>query len=287
MEDFREKRLGQAKVVVFERAETRWRMPGAFCEIALRQHLIPERRTRVDPSTGAGFTVSDHQSEERGYEEKNLLEALVTVGSFFIVPGILAVGIHKNVHKFTDAVSVSHSDSFELKLLPQDAIQLFTAKGETAWIPGWNPSLLKGDGYEKGSVFAISHGKHSTFIPIDYDEEKKHALYAKVTQGISADSIEINVGSNKRVGSIVTVDWERTALSDRGNEEVSKFDSKAYRQMMAEWKTMIESSGVGISEFLEGRKNQRRSSQCNCMARVYDRTGLNMSVGHLLPFRWG
>jgi hypothetical protein len=103
--------------------------------------------------------------------KENLLKIILILGMLCSAPMIASAEVQKNRHEFTDAVTVSHRHSFKLNLPPQEAIQLFTAKGEIPWIPVWNPAILRGDGYKKGSIFVGAPGKNSTYITIDYNQK--------------------------------------------------------------------------------------------------------------------
>jgi hypothetical protein len=50
-----------------------------------------------------------------------------------------------------NALTIDRTSSFELDMIPEQALPLFTAPGEMLWAPGWEPNILSGDGFEQGS----------------------------------------------------------------------------------------------------------------------------------------
>ena len=159
---------------------------------------------------------------------------------------------HKNPNasnpwEFSSAVSVSNRASLELDIKPELAIYLFTAEGEKPWIGEWDPAILRGDGYEIGSVFSSPMG---TFITVDFNTETRHIFYTYVSS-MEASTIEIDLENNGKGGSIVTIGWNSTALSPEGNEQISQFTQKALEQRLNDWKKMIEDNATPVNAFLK------------------------------------
>lgn len=146
---------------------------------------------------------------------------------------------------------VSHKGSFEIDYPPGKALRLFTAEGERHWIPGWEPEILRGDGYHRNDVFiSVGPGGRSTYVVIEYDDKNYHALYARVTPNITAGTVEITIAPHAR-GSLVEVDYNFASLSDEGVESLSKLTDKAFAQQMLSWKNGIESAKGQIADWLK------------------------------------
>ena len=146
---------------------------------------------------------------------------------------------------------VSHKGSFKIDYPPKKALRLFSAEGEKYWIPGWDPKILKGDGYHRDDVFInMGPGGNSTYVVIDYNDKKYHALYAKVTPDISAGTVEISLTPQSH-GSLVEVGYNFTSLSDEGAVSLSKLTDEAFAQQMISWKNGIESAKEKISDWLQ------------------------------------
>lgn len=143
-----------------------------------------------------------------------------------------------------DALTVSRTGSFELEMAPEEALPLFTAPGEKLWIPGWDPVVLHGDGFEKGTVFVTeAHGHTTHWLVMDYDTKARHALYVRVTPGVDTGTVDVSIAPNGNGGSTVTVDYQLTGLSPAGNEKLEESFSEAeYAGMMGEWRSMINDS---------------------------------------------
>jgi len=165
---------------------------------------------------------------------------------------ILGSYLFFSTEKFSksDAASISRSGSFELDMAPDKALPLFTALGEKLWISIWDPSILKGDGFEKGTVFVTSnHGSKTHWMVMDYNTQTYHALYVRVTPKLNMGTVEVSLEPNNKGGSIVNVSYELTALSQTGNKKLlEEFSEFKYAQMMEEWRNMINSSREKIDE---------------------------------------
>lgn len=47
--------------------------------------------------------------------------------------------------------SIAREEAFQRAMEPDFAFPLLTAPGETLWVAGWEPHILRGDGYEEGT----------------------------------------------------------------------------------------------------------------------------------------
>ncbi|MEM9302922.1 MAG: SRPBCC family protein [Pseudomonadota bacterium] len=151
-----------------------------------------------------------------------------------------------------DAMTVSRLGSFELERPPKEALPLFTAPGERLWVPGWEPVILHGDGYETGTAFITEHGEHTTYwLVIDYDVGAGHAAYARVTPGLHTGTVDVSIAENGSGGSRVTVTYQMTGLSDHGNGEVERsYNEVAYAEMMTHWQSLIVEHAAAIDAHL-------------------------------------
>lgn len=147
-----------------------------------------------------------------------------------------------------DAITIARTGSFELELSPEQALPLFTAPGEKLWIPIWDPAILNGDGYEKGTAFVTSNHGHTTYwLVTDYDTDAKHALYSRVTPERDMGTVDVSIEANNTGGSTVHVAYQLTALSPSSNEDLQEsFTEAKYSEMMEEWRSMINDSRENI-----------------------------------------
>ena len=149
-----------------------------------------------------------------------------------------------------NAMTISRIGSFELDMTPDDTLPLFTAPGEKLWISTWDPVMLNGDGFKKGTVFVTSNHGHVTYWHVmDYDTEAHHALYVRVTPEADTGTVDVSISSNGKGGATVSVSYQLTALSPAGNENLTaSFSESKYTQMMEDWRTMIVSNREKIDK---------------------------------------
>jgi hypothetical protein len=152
-----------------------------------------------------------------------------------------------------DAATVTHRGSFHVAAPPEQSIHLFTALGEILWADGWQPVILSGDGIEKGTVFVTTHNEESTiWVVVEFDPQKFHARYSRVTPAMRAGTVEVNVRSDGQGGSNVEVAYQLTALSEAGNRDLAHFDAQEYAEMMTQWENEIRDANIDYqAEFLQ------------------------------------
>jgi len=157
---------------------------------------------------------------------------------------------HGNDFSGFDALTIARTGSFELDMTPDEALPLFTAPGEKLWISIWDPAILHGDGYEKGTAFVTTnHGHTSYWLVTDYDTEAKHAQYVRVTPESNIGTVDVSIISNGNGGTTVNVAYQLTGLSLAGNSDLEEsFSESNYAEMMEEWQTMIINSRVKIDD---------------------------------------
>ncbi|MCP4382799.1 MAG: hypothetical protein GY798_15495 [Hyphomicrobiales bacterium] len=151
----------------------------------------------------------------------------------------------------TPRVQITRSGTVETKYPPRLATQLFSAEGEIYWLgdAGWDPAILRGDGFSRSDVFALAD---NTFITVAFDAEKGIARYARVQAGKSAGLIDIKVRAHG-TGSIAEVTYAMTSLSEEGDAALSAITEEAFAIQMAEWQTAIEASDDEIHDWLASR----------------------------------
>ena len=149
-----------------------------------------------------------------------------------------------------DAVTITRTGSFELDMTANEAQPLFTAPGEGLWLPTWDPAILHGDGYEKGTAFVTNNHGHITYwLVTDYDTDTKRAQYVRVTPGANIGTVDVSISSNGNGGSTVRVAYQLTGLSSSGNANLQdSFSESNYAGMMEEWRSMINDTREEIDE---------------------------------------
>lgn len=153
-----------------------------------------------------------------------------------------------------DALTIRRSGFFELDIDPDEALPLFTARGEELWVPGWTPFILSGDGCEEGTVWVTSgNGQTAYWYVAVYDTAGRQAQYVRVTPGKNAGTVDVRVAPNESGGSRVSVTYQLTGLSPAGNADLeTSFSETAYSEMMKDWRDAINASRENLHEHISG-----------------------------------
>lgn len=139
---------------------------------------------------------------------------------------------------------LSNSRRFHLGAPCAQVFPLFTAQGEKAWAPGWDPEMLSGD-TARGSVFRTRHsgshhpGSETVWIVTDYQPDHYKVSYARLAQGSNMGLVEVTCHADSD-GSFVTVRYTLTGLNETGDAFVQEFLSDPhYTRFIEEWRTTI------------------------------------------------
>jgi hypothetical protein len=130
-------------------------------------------------------------------------------------------------------VRTFHLDAPRAKVFP-----LFTAQGERAWAPGWEPRILSG-AEERGSAFMTTahNGSPVTWIVIDYRPAEGRASYARLVQDSNIGIVDVACTEVAGGGTDVSVRYTLTALSEAGESFVAAFlADQHYTTMIEEWR---------------------------------------------------
>jgi hypothetical protein len=123
-------------------------------------------------------------------------------------------------------------------LPPGRAMELFTAEGERRWAEGWDPQYPQADRREgPGAVFTTGHGGHQTiWIMVDHDPQS--VRYARVTEGMTAGTVAVDVIESGDHFTRVRVTYDLTALTGAGESWLDAFD-RDYDTVIGGWSTEI------------------------------------------------
>ncbi|MBV9536187.1 MAG: hypothetical protein JO321_12320 [Solirubrobacterales bacterium] len=139
--------------------------------------------------------------------------------------------------------TVLRATEITVELPPEQAMELFTPEGERRWADGWDPRYPEGDRREgPGAVFTTEHGDHqTTWIMVDHSPGS--VRYARVTQGMTAGTVAVDVVGSGEHSTQVRVTYDLTALSSAGESWLDAFDSD-YDTAIGGWPTEI-AAGLG------------------------------------------
>ena len=121
-----------------------------------------------------------------------------------------------------------------------EAFRLVTPRGEREWSPGWDPQFMapNDDDSAPGTVFQVSHGDAAptTWIVCRRDGDR-FVQYARWIPSRNAGLVTVTLVRDGD-GSVATVEYELTALTDEGTELLATFAS-GYEHFLASWETAI------------------------------------------------
>jgi hypothetical protein len=125
---------------------------------------------------------------------------------------------------------------------------LFTARGERAWAPGWEPRVLSG-AEERGSAFitTATNGHTVTWIVTDYRPTEGHVSYARLVHDSNIGLVDVWCTEAREGGTDVSVRYTLTPVSEAGKSFVAEFlTQESYTKMIEEWR-VATSKALGLS----------------------------------------
>lgn len=134
--------------------------------------------------------------------------------------------------------TVLRATEITVDLPPEQAMELFTPEGERRWADGWDPQYPETDRRGgPGAVFTTGHGGHqTTWITIDHSPGS--VRYARVTQGMTAGTVAVDVVGSREYSTRVRVTYDLTALTSAGESWLEAFDAD-YDTAIGGWSTEI------------------------------------------------
>jgi hypothetical protein len=134
------------------------------------------------------------------------------------------------------------SVTLSVPLRAEDALPLFTARGERRWVPGWEPEFPAGEPAEgeperEGTVFVTAHGEERTFwvVAASGPEEVR---YARVTPAKWAGSVAVKILDTSPAATTLEVTYDLTPLTPEGARDLTEF-AAGYDAYIAEWERLI------------------------------------------------
>jgi hypothetical protein len=123
---------------------------------------------------------------------------------------------------------------------PAETFVLFTPRGEIAWAPGWEPlfPIPTDDDAAPGTVFeTAAHGIRTIWVVLHRDPGRSIS-YARVTPGERAGTVHVALRPGDDGGSVVTVTYALTALTEAAAVELDQF-AAGYAGYLREWEELI------------------------------------------------
>lgn len=137
--------------------------------------------------------------------------------------------------------------TFHLNAPRERVFPLFTAEGERAWAPGWQPRILSG-ATERGSAFITTahSGGTVTWIVTDYRPTEGRVSYARLVQDSNIGLVDVICTEPAGGGTDISVRYTLTAVNEAGQAFVAQFLSEQhYTTMIDEWR-VATSKALGL-----------------------------------------
>jgi len=140
------------------------------------------------------------------------------------------------VNRFRDTVTIS------VPLPADEALLLFTARGERAWVEGWDPEFPAGEPTEEGegTVFVTTADGRATYWVVAA-RTSRCVRYARTTPGFFAGTVEVRERSSDSRSTLVDVTYDLSALTPQGAAELDDF-AAGYEQEISAWAVAIEAA---------------------------------------------
>jgi hypothetical protein len=137
-------------------------------------------------------------------------------------------------------MKVALTGSLTVARPPAEAFDLFTARGEQRWVPGWQPRFPApaDDDTAPGTVFETDgHGRTTTWVVVERTRGQR-IRYARIAPGDTAGTVTVVLTGNAYGHSDVAVTYELTALTPSAIEHLRGFAAR-YPQMLRDWAEAI------------------------------------------------
>lgn len=138
---------------------------------------------------------------------------------------------------------VSHTTSIRVNAPPEEALPLFTAKGEELWVAGWKPKYIYPESGETevGLIWttAINDTTRAIWVTVEYDSEKGTASYVKWTPDKHVTRIDVRCDPAEHDKTIATVTYTLTALGEAGYSDIEALTEDHYEARIASWERAI------------------------------------------------
>jgi hypothetical protein len=132
-------------------------------------------------------------------------------------------------------------DTFTINVpLPADeAMPLFTARGERRWVEGWDPEFPAGEPSEEGegTVFVTTADGRSTYWVVAA-RDPDWIRYTRTTPGFVAGTVEVRRCRSDTRSTQVDVTYDLSALTPEGAAELDVFAAR-YQQDIGAWEVAI------------------------------------------------
>lgn len=139
----------------------------------------------------------------------------------------------------SERLSVSHG--FDLPCPAADCTDLFTAKGELAWIPAWTPTFVypPSGATERGMVFTAElDGIVTVWTMTAHEPENGRVAYLRVTPGLRVVELTVSWRPAGADACRIEAHYVLTGLSEAGNTANSDY-AAGFATMIDGWRDWL------------------------------------------------
>ena len=137
------------------------------------------------------------------------------------------------MRRFRDTVTIS------VPFPVEEAMALFTARGERRWVEGWDPKFPAGEpaDEDEGTVWVTVAGERSTYWVVAAKEVDR-VRYARTTPGFAAGTVEVRLRDSDGQETEADITYDLTALTAEGDAELDDFAS-GFHEEIGSWGDLI------------------------------------------------
>ncbi len=152
---------------------------------------------------------------------------------------------------------VRFTESFEIERSAAILFPLFSAEGEVAWVPGWTyENVMDGSTqmHEDYVFLTRAHdhagsddggGTDAIWIVKRHQPEAWRVEFYRVEPGDKVGVVSVKLHELGAERTRVVVTYEYIGLSVMGDAFIEEFSAEAYREFIAEWKTLLDDYFAG------------------------------------------
>lgn len=130
-----------------------------------------------------------------------------------------------------------------LDLPAEEALPLFTPRGEERWVPGWQPHYIapaSGETCEEMLFTTDMPGEITYWTCLKWQPAAGHARYLRITPGSRISIVDVTCRADGPFRSLVSVSYEHFALTQHGKAYIEAISPASFEQAINGWVDLIE-----------------------------------------------
>jgi len=141
-----------------------------------------------------------------------------------------------------EARSIELEGGLRVAAAVDEAFELFSPRGERAWVPGWEPELVHppGASWAAGQIFR-TRGKRgdAIWVVTALDRSRHEAEYYRVEAERYVARVRVACEARGPARTEVRVSYLYVGLSPTGNEDIATMSAEDYEERMRHWEGWI------------------------------------------------